>query len=498
MLVGMVLTVRPLPAATLVATRSAGDILLSWDAPEALLEEAYHVTGPWTVVPDASNPWVVRANDAQAFYRLRLELAPILRSLEPARIAPGAASGATVYVDGRNLNSSHRLRLNGEPLSSAQWIEGQGFRATLPALAVGSYKLELTDPAGNVLSQLWPALQVLSTSDEQLRSPPEDPASDCAPCEGLPKEPAHLRLYSGEVCYSMEDLRLRGRGLDVVWKRTYLSRTGPSTAQGHGWDFSYNVYLTAAGADLVLHDGQGRADAYFWQGDGTWMRPELAQRLRRNPDGSWTLEFADRAEWSFHPLDGSLVAGRLALLADRNGNRLAFAYDPAGRLSAITDSLDRTVTVQYGAEGFIESLSDFSGRTVRYQYYQNGDADGMAGDLKAAISPAVTGLANGNNFPAGKTNRYTYAVGFADERRNHNLLTVTDPKGQVWLRNTYATNGDPADLLFDRCLRQVHGEPGDIMDVTYWPEMPTPANAFAAVRALVNDREGNVSERVLT
>jgi hypothetical protein len=42
----------------------------------------------------------------------------------------------------------------------------------------------------------------------------------------------------------------------------------------------------------------------------------------------------------------------------------------------------------------------------------------------------------------------------ADPRLNHNLLTVTDPKGQTFLSNTYAPTLNPQDFAFDRVLTQ--------------------------------------------
>ena len=56
-------------------------------------------------------------------------------------------------------------------------------------------------------------------------------------------------------------------------------------------------------------------------------------------------------------------------------------------------------------------------------------------------SPAVTGTPNGNDFPTGKTTRYTYSSGFGDPRLNHNLLSVTAP-------NEVATAGRAAHRLY--------------------------------------------------
>src|SRR5207249_7651541 len=104
-------------------------------------------------------------------------------------------------------------------------------------------------------------------------------------------------------------------------------------------------------------------------------------------------------------------------------NALSFEYDGLGRLVRVIDTLNRTNVVSYNGQGFISAVTDFTGRQWQYQYYSDLDADGASGDLKLVISPGVTGTTNGNDFPGGKTNRYTYSKGFTLEPLNHNLLT---------------------------------------------------------------------------
>ena len=212
--------------------------------------------------------------------------------------------------------------------------------------------------------------------------------------------------------------------------------------------------------------------------------------------------YEDRGQWVFHALDASAMSGRLVRSVDRNGNRMAFAYDANGRLSKVNDTLGRDIAVAYNADGQIESVTDFAGRSVRYAYYKDGDAGGGAGDLKSVAGPAVTGTPNGNDFPAGKKTTYTYTTGFADDRLNHNLLTVTDGRRNdpndptvgsgPYLTNVYSAATDPADPDFDRVIRQVWG--GGILDFVYIPMLPAEPNGFAVMRAIVNDRVGNVSE----
>lgn len=330
-----------------------------------------------------------------------------------------------------------------------------------------------------------------------LIEPPEHaPAEPCAcgGCAAAPVATPYLYLFSGEFHYQVEDLRVKGRGLDFVWARKYRSRLGPTTAQGNGWDYSYNIRLERWGQDLVVFDGNTRSDLYRRQADGSYVAEGLFQVGYLLADPMFIVIFPDTGMWAFLPLDGTPAQGRISWIADRNGNTLTFGYDSLGRLSQVTDTLGRMFTVLYNPDGFIAAVMDFTERTVRYDYYQDGDADGSAGDLRSVTSPFVRGTPNGNDFPQGKTTFYTYSTGLPVEALNHNLLTITDPQGQTWLQNTYATNQNPADFNFDRVTSQAWGNPDDLLMLTYTPPIPGPGNQNAIVKAILNDRVGNVSE----
>ncbi len=303
-----------------------------------------------------------------------------------------------------------------------------------------------------------------------------------------------MSLFSGEETLEAEDLRIRGRGMDFVWTRTYRSKTGRYTVVGHNWDHSYNVGLYRTGADLVLYDGTGRRDIYRLQPDGSYQRPEFFRRIDVESDGSLTVRFANQGRWNFHPFIGSGRDGLLRRTTDRNGNRLLFEHSSVGRLTNVVDTLDRSIRMGYDTNGFLVSVTDFAGRRIRYEYYGADEAGGEFGDLKSVTQPGVAIALPGNIYPDGKTTRYTYTKGFADDRLNHNLLTITDPKGQTYLRNTYAGTTDPDELLFDRVIRQAWGASDDVTDMTYEVFVPSPEFGDAVLRAIVNDRVGNVSE----
>ncbi len=339
------------------------------------------------------------------------------------------------------------------------------------------------------------------------------PSSDKdSEAKGKDQDSEPVYLFSGEFYDDQTDLRIKGRGLDFIWSRKYRSKIGPSTAQGNGWDFSYNIFIRAVDQDLEVFDGNSRADLYRLQSDGTWGRAEFFRRLAKNADGSYTLSFEDTGYWQFHPFDGGAAAGKIAAITDRNGNSLSFTYNAQGQLVIVTDTLDRNILIGYDVNGYIGTVTDFSGRVVSYQYYQNGDAGGSAGDLKSVTTPAVTGTPNGNDFPNGKTTTYTYSKGFADERLNHNLLTITDGRRNdpndptfgagPYLINVYADTTDPNELNFDRVVRQIWG--GDIIDTVYVRQIPlstsktlTPPaipDGEPVLKTIVNDRNGNVTE----
>ena len=395
---------------------------------------------------------------------------------------------------------------------------GDGFANTFgPGCSLGNLDLESSAACvGDGVVDLFDLFAVLSayagTTKCPCLRPPDDvepptdqpcaaPCSECTACQNAAGAGGGSSLYSfsGETYHSAVDLRIPGRGLDFVWCRKYRSKIGPDSAQGHGWDFSYNVYLEPQGQDLVLYDGNTRRDTYELQPDGTWTRREFFRVLEANPDGSYTLTFADTGLWNFRPFDGSATAGKIDTIVDRNGNTLALAYDGAGRLTTVTDTLGRLISVGYNGDGLISAVTDFAGRSVTYDYYDGIEPDGGFGDLKSATTPPVAitpefPIPPGHAYPAGKTTRYRYSAGFVDDRLNHNLLSVTDPKGQTYLVNEYHSTTNPHDLNFDRVRTQTLGNPDERIDVVYVPQVPSGANNQAVVKAIVNDRVGNVTE----
>jgi YD repeat-containing protein len=308
----------------------------------------------------------------------------------------------------------------------------------------------------------------------------------------------HLGLVaSGEVQARATDLFIPGTGggrMAFVWTRTYRSRTGPSTALGPRWDYSYDIYCQTNSHGVTVFDGAGRQDIYQPQSDGTFACAGCFRQGTTNLN-AFQLTFADGGYWAFLPFDGSATAGKIARIVDRNGNTITFQYNTLGQMAMIVDTLGRTNTLSYSTGGQIQTLTDFAGRTVTYQYYTGGTgvgaAGGSAGDLESVTSPAVTGTPNGNDFPAGKTTTYTYSSGYANAAENHLLISVTDPLGQKAHVFTYDHNA--GDFSYLRCTNEQWGNPGQALTYDWEPQTPQ-AGQYAVLKCVVNDAVGNVTE----
>src|SRR5439155_13287642 len=156
--------------------------------------------------------------------------------------------------------------------------------------------------------------------------------------------------------------------------------------------------------------------------------------------------------------------GRMTSRVDRKGNTMQFVYNGQAQLSEVIDTLGRKIAFTYNAQSRLKTIADFAGREIYFGYDGNGD-------LQAVRSPVVTGTSIGNDFPGGKIVSYEYTSGFdeiADPRLaalNHNLVAITDPKGQRYLVNQYGENPDSYD--FDRVIVQQSGRADQVYSFQY-------------------------------
>jgi RHS repeat-associated protein len=233
---------------------------------------------------------------------------------------------------------------------------------------------------------------------------------------------------------------------------------------GHNWDYIDDRRLLVVNADnlaevqmtfddakvgdVVRQNGLDRADFYVNNGDGTYTGPNgFFTQLTQETDGSFQERQQDGTIYTYAVpfFNGYSV---LTSQADRQGNTMGYQYDPLGRLVTVDDTLGRPIQYQYDAKSELVAVTDFEGRSLRFQYDVHGNLAGMT-------TPAVTGTPTGNDFPNGKTTRYTYSSGFTNAQLNGELLTVTAPEevavgGPPMLVYTYDTN--PSHTAFARVV----------------------------------------------
>ena len=298
---------------------------------------------------------------------------------------------------------------------------------------------------------------------------------------------------TGELFVEYLDLVIPGRGLDLVWGRTYRSKIGMDTAMGVGWDFSYNIRAALSGRNITVQDGQNRIDTYFLQADGSFSSDEFFRRGTLS-EKVFTLEFADKTSWIFKPLNGSPTSGKIDKIIDRNSNQIQFQYDGAGRLFLIIDSLNRPFQISYDGANRIQAVQDFTGRTIQYQHL-NAPTPGIGdvGDLVLVRSQAVTGTPIGNDFPSGKTAQFTYSTGLGGAR-DHNLLTARDGNNVQWFQAVYTTTAVTTNFLYDRVASEIVGTAGETKVFTYLAKLSPNSRFSTATKTIVNDAVGNVHE----
>lgn len=314
-------------------------------------------------------------------------------------------------------------------------------------------------------------------------------------------------IYSerGEFFQYITDLSIPGRPgsesmVNFNFRREYRSAVSSDSPIGRNWDHNYFERLAVQIDGSVIHsNGLDRNDRYLKNNRGDFVAPpNFYTTLIRNPNGTFMLRYRGGTTKTFDT-DGKILESR-----DRNDNFMTFHYNAQRQLVRVNDTLGRDIIYRYIAGGVnngrLQEIEDFIGRKIVFNYDANGD-------LIEVRSPAVTGTPNGNDFPQGKTTRYTYSSGFSDERLNHNLLTIARPNevaagGPPVLINEYGTN--PNSFEIDKVIRQTYGgtnasgiPAGGTSTYTY-----TQLNAnvqsddpnLPVSRTRETDRNGNVTE----
>jgi RHS repeat-associated protein len=301
---------------------------------------------------------------------------------------------------------------NGRALSGAT-VSAGGLTAT--EVAAGQYQIAGLGCTGGSVSVTAPGYPAAEQTFDRfagaalaLSLTAESAVAGVQHQGGIEGDP--VNTATGNYIYQRRDLALPGIGLPFQLDRAYNSREASKagaggTPLGYGWTHSYHVRLAVdPGGTATLTWGDGRTETYAPDGAGGYTPPSGVFSTLSESAGLYTLTRRDRSAYRFD------AGGRLASIADKNGNTLTFNYT-AGSLTSIVDTAGRTVALAYDASGRLTQVTDPIGRTVRYAYDGNGD-------LVSASDPE------------GHVTRYTYDA-------EHQVLTVLDPRGHTVVSNTY-------------------------------------------------------------
>lgn len=224
-------------------------------------------------------------------------------------------------------------------------------------------------------------------------------------CEGDP-----VVCSTGEFTESYADLDAGGRGVGLLFGRTYNAQAAASStssgAMGWGWSYAFSDHLEIAEGSgaVTVHHANGSTVRFDRLPDGTydaarWVR----SRLSKTQSGEFKYRLPDQTLWTFNS------AGVLLAVADRNDNAVTLSYGANG-LSAITDAANRSITVDHNPDGTISRVTAPSGRHTDFAY-----------DATLHLTSATD--------VGGKTTSFVY-----DD--SHRLTQITDPRGGT-LVNAY-------------------------------------------------------------
>ncbi len=290
-------------------------------------------------------------------------------------------------------------------------------------------------------------------------------------------------LFNGNFLYSSTDLQLDGAGINFSFTRTYSQLSSYNGPMGFKWDHCYNLWIRVSDDPNLLYRSTGslREETYRRHTQfGYWIPPPGSTGILSEQAGSFVLNMPDGTRLVYEPHQQlHPLIHVISRMEDRFGNYLQFNY-LNGLLSTVeVNHSDRTVRFFYDTENRITALTDFTGRSWRYRY------DDL-GDMVAITTPAT------ERFPRGTTTVLEYSSAtMSDLSAQHNLVSITDPQGYIFLENEYGTEKNLVG--YNRVIRQRQGW-GDIFfdyaDVIETFSFPYKEHERPVCQTIVTERDG--------
>lgn len=298
---------------------------------------------------------------------------------------------------------------------------------------------------------------------------------------------ANVSLKNGNFFIGYTDCSFNG-GMEPKIERVYNSKSSHDGIFGFGWGSDYEVHLKiSADGSVVVHENGGGAQNRFTpptintaeidkavldimaakqktnagiSGSQASAEKERLRNDARYRNDEWeklydkglvqARKVADGAvlksnKFSFQTIsktakgyerrfDNGQVQtfdnqGKLARMADKNGNFLTLEYDKAGHLAALQDNLHRRIGFAFNAAGKVEKVS-CDNKVSTYKYAGNElvyskDAEGNVYEYKYS--------ANGrhNLVEVKYTDKTTLQVGYNEVNKNETVKWVKDRDGSL-------------------------------------------------------------------
>jgi RHS repeat-associated protein len=269
---------------------------------------------------------------------------------------------------------------------------------------------QFTRQVGNSVESLIKRLGQGAATLEQLGQP----TSDLSVLLGYELQQASGSLPRN-ILTGDTDVVLATPGLAFSLARAYdgsLLTRGVASPFGPGWKSNFdNAARTAPDGTVYVTTG-GATVGYQREADGSFTAPPGNASILSVVGGVYVLRDPSGTVGTFR------TDGKLASLADSDGNELSFQWGDAGLLNQVLHSNGQSLAFTYNAQGRMIEAVDSQGDRTSYSYDAGGnltqvsDADGITRySYVPAGSGAATGALQQVFLPDGTQQNFEYDAG---------------------------------------------------------------------------------------
>src|SRR5207245_9144605 len=105
---------------------------------------------------------------------------------------------------------------------------------------------------------------------------------------------------NGNYFYQRTDLVIPGRGLPLIFQRSYNTLDNYLGPFGVNWTHSYNIVLNQqVTGTIVIKWGDGHGETFTLSGGAYVPQAGVFNTLTKNPDGTFVLTRKDQTQFSF-------------------------------------------------------------------------------------------------------------------------------------------------------------------------------------------------------